>query len=278
MNEAADCRERHRALPDATGAAITGGMTDKDLLALAADLARQAGEAILAVRARGFETLQKNDNSPVTEADHAAERVIVAGLRAAAPEIPVVAEEEIAAGHVPATADAFWLVDPLDGTREFAALRDEFVVNIGLMRGGRPALGVVGVPAAGEIYGGIVGQGAWKRSKSGEHAIRARKPPPEGLTVIASRSHANEAKLAEFLNGKPIAAVTNIGSALKFCRIAEGLVDCYPRFGRTMEWDTGAPQAVLEAAGGSVRTLAGAPLSYGKPGWENPHFICFGRG
>ncbi len=252
-------------------------MSDEDLLALAADLARQAGEAILAVRARGFATLQKHDDSPVTEADHAAERVIVAGLRAAAPDIPVVAEEEIAAGHVPATASSFWLVDPLDGTREFAALRDDFVVNVGLVRDGRPALGVVGVPVAGEAYGGIVGKRAWKRDKTGEHAIRARAAPPEGLTVIASRSHANEAKLAEFLHGRTIAAVTNIGSALKFCRIAEGMADCYPRFGRTMEWDTGAPQAVLEAAGGSVRRLDGPPLDYGKPGWENPHFICFGR-
>ena len=251
-------------------------MTDPDLLELAAGLAREAGEAILAVRARGFETLQKHDDSPVTEADHAAERIIVAGLRAAAPEIPVVAEEEIAAGHVPARADAFWLVDPLDGTREFANLRDDFVVNIGLVRNGRPALGVVGVPAAGTLYGGIVGRGAWRRDASGEHAIRARKVPPEGLTVMASRSHANEEKLAEFLHGRTIAGVTNIGSALKFCRLAEGLVDCYPRFGRTMEWDTGAPQAVVEAAGGSVRTMQGEPLRYGKPGWENPHFICFG--
>jgi 3'(2'), 5'-bisphosphate nucleotidase len=255
---------------------MSPGMTDNDLLALAARLAREAGEAILEVRARSFETLRKHDDSPVTEADHAAERIIVAGLRAALPEVPVVAEEEIAAGHVPAQADAFWLVDPLDGTREFVNLRDDFVVNIGLMRGGRPALGVVGVPATGEIYGGIVGQGAWKRDAAGERAIRVRRAPPEGLTVMASRSHANEEKLAEFLHGKKIAAVTNIGSALKFCRLAEGLVDCYPRFGRTMEWDTGAPQAVVEAAGGSVRTLEGAPLLYGKPGWENPHFICFG--
>lgn len=251
-------------------------MTDPELLELAAGLARQAGEVILAVRARGFETLRKHDDSPVTEADHAAERIIVAGLRGAAPEIPVVAEEEIASGHVPERAEAFWLVDPLDGTREFANLRDDFVVNIGLIRRGSPALGVVGVPAAGEIYGGIVGTGAWKRDAAGERAIRVRRPPSEGLTVMASRSHANEEKLAAFLDGRKLAGVTNIGSALKFCRLAEGLVDCYPRFGRTMEWDTGAPQAVVEAAGGSVRTLQGEPLRYGKPGWENPHFICFG--
>jgi 3'(2'), 5'-bisphosphate nucleotidase len=251
-------------------------MTDTDLLALAARLAEEAGQAILAVRARGFETLQKHDDSPVTEADHAAEAIIVKGLREAAPDIAVVAEEEIAAGHVPEHAGVFWLVDPLDGTKEFANLRDDFVVNIGLVREGRPVLGVVGVPAAGQMYGGIVGQGAWKRDRSGEHAIRVRKPPTEGLTVMASRSHANEEKLAEFLHGKKIAGVANVGSALKFCRLAEGAVDCYPRFGRTMEWDTGAPQAVVEAAGGSVRTLEGAPLRYGKPGWENPHFICFG--
>src|SRR5579875_6691 len=164
-------------------------MSDDELLALAADLARQAGEAILAVRARGFETLQKHDDSPVTEADHAAERIIVQGLRAALPDMPVVAEEEIAAGHVPEHADAFWLDDPLDGTREFVNLRDDFVVNIGLMRAGRPALGVVGVPATAQLDGGIVGAGAWKRDASGERAIRVRRAPPEGLTVMASRSH-----------------------------------------------------------------------------------------
>ena len=253
-------------------------MTDAELLALAADLARRAGAVILAVRERGFETLRKSDASPVTEADRAAEAVIVAGLREATPDMAVVAEEEIAAGHLPDCGEAFWLVDPLDGTKEFAGLRDDFCINIGLVRRGRPVLGIVGAPARGEMYGGIVAtRQAWKRDAAGEHSIGTREAPEEGLAVLASRSHANDARLAEFLAGRKVAAIGNIGSALKFCRVAEGAADLYPRFGRTMEWDTAAPQAVLEAAGGSVRTLDGGPLGYGKPGWENPHFICRGR-
>lgn len=251
-------------------------MDDQALLSLAARLALNAGEAILAVRARGFAVLRKEDASPVTAADHAAEAIIVAGLRAAT-EIPVIAEEEVAAGRVTAPAEQFWLVDPLDGTREFTAGNDEFVVNIGLVRSERACLGVVAVPALGELFGGIVGKGAWKRTAAGEHVIAARLPPPEGLAVLASRYHGNQARLDAFLKGRKVASVTNFGSAVKLCRIAEGAADLYPRFGRTMEWDTCAPQALLEAAGGSVRALDGAPLRYGKPGWENPHFVCTGR-
>ena len=252
-------------------------MDDAALLNLAADLAKQAGAIILAVRTRGFDTLRKADASPVTEADHAAEAHIVAGLRRATPEIPVVAEEEMAAGLVPAAAAALWLVDPLDGTKEFAALRDDFAVNIGLVRHGRVVLGVVGVPAHGELFGGLVGVGAWKRTAAGESRIAARAVPEGGLDVIASRSHANDERLARYLAGRKVASIRNAGSSLKFCRLAEGTADLYPRFGRTMEWDTAAPQAVLEAAGGSVRVAeTGEPLLYGKPGWENPHFICAG--
>ncbi len=251
-------------------------MDDLALLSLAADLARQAGSVIMAIRARGFETLTKADASPVTEADHAAEALIVAGLRRAAPHIPVVAEEEMAAGHLPPSCSELWLVDPLDGTREFAAGRPDFAVNIGLVRDGRPVLGVVGVPAHGELFGGIVGGGAWKRDSDGKRAIAARRPPDSGLAVIASRALAADPQVARYLAGRNVASVSNIGSAVKFCRIAEGRFDLYPRFGRTMEWDSAAPQALLEAAGGSVRTLDGAPLGYGKPGWENPPFVCFG--
>ena len=252
-------------------------MDDSALLNLAAELAKQAGAIILAVRARGFDTRHKSDASPVTEADHAAEALIVAGLRRATPDIPVVAEEEMAAGHVPLHADAMWVVDPLDGTKEFAALRDDFAVNIGLVRHGRAVLGVVGAPAQGELYGGIVGVGAWKRSAAGERRISARAVPAAGMDVIASRAHANDERLAAYLAGRKVHSILNVGSALKFCRVAEGLADLYPRFGRTMEWDTAAPQAVLEAAGGAIRVIeTGAPLSYGKPGWDNPHFVCTG--
>lgn len=252
-------------------------MNDPALLDLAAVLAAQAGTAILQIRHDGFEVLRKQDRSPVTAADHAAEAIILAGLRAATPDIPVIAEEEVAAGHSTTATAQFWLVDPLDGTREFASGSDEFAVNVGLVRDGRVVLGAVGVPATGEMFGGIVGVGAWKRTAAGQKPIGVRAPPPEGLTVVASRHHGDTGLLDEFLQGRRVARMLNFGSSLKFCRLAEGIADLYPRFGRTMEWDTCAPQAVLEAAGGTVLTLDGTPLGYGKPGWENPFFICSGR-
>ena len=255
-------------------------MDDTALLELAADLARQAGDVIMAVRARGFETLRKADRSPVTEADHAAEAVIVRGLRAATPGIPVIAEEEIEAGIAPGGGDVYWLVDPLDGTREFAAGRDEFTVNIGLVRHGRPVLGAVDVPAYGELFGGLLGPPAqaWKQTAAGRMPILARDPPDGGMHVLASRHNADDPRLDDFLEGRNVAQVTNIGSALKIVRLAEGAGDLYPRFGRTMEWDTAAPQAILEAAGGVLCAMDGTPLRYGKPGWANPPFLCTGCG
>lgn len=252
-------------------------MNDAALLALAAGLAAEAGALILRVRAAGFATERKADASPVTEADRVAEALIVRGLRTAAPYLPVVAEEEVAGGAMVRRADSFWLVDPLDGTKEFTAGRDDFTVNIGLVREGRPVLGAVGVPARSELYGGLIGVGAFRRRQGGELPIRVRVSPPEGLAVLASRSHANDARLAQFLAGKPVASTGHVGSSIKFCRIAEGEADLYPRFGRTMEWDTAAAQAVLEAAGGAVHTLEGVPLGYGKPDWENPPFVAFGQ-
>jgi 3'(2'), 5'-bisphosphate nucleotidase len=251
-------------------------MNDETLLELAAGLALRAADVILAIRARGFAVSRKADRSVVTEADQAAEALIVAGLLAAVPEIRVVAEEAIAGGAIVASAPVFWLVDPLDGTREFTDGSDDFAVNIGLVRDGRIRLGVVGVPATGELFGGIVGVGAWKRRHGIETKVHARKVPAEGLTVLASRHHGDAARMEAFLAGRVVAKTVNYGSSLKFCRLAEGIADLYPRFGRTMEWDTAAPQAVLEAAGGTVCTLDGSPLRYGKPGWENPHFVCTG--
>ena len=253
-------------------------MDDAACLALAAELAAQAGTEILAVRQRGFQTHRKADNSVVTEADRAAEAIILAGLRFALPGCVVVAEEEFAAGYLIDAAAEFWLVDPLDGTREFTSGGSDFAVNIGLIRHGRPALGVVGVPVTGEIFSGIVGQGAWLQKAGRREPIHVRPTPPEGLTVVASRHHGDQARLDQFLNGQTVARVVNFGSSLKFCRLAQGQADLYPRFGRTMEWDTAAPQAVLEAAGGCVETLNGQKLRYGKPGWDNPHFVCRGGG
>ncbi len=250
-------------------------MNDTDLLALAAALAHQAADTIMHIRGRGFSTITKSDDSPVTEADHAAETLILQGLRAAA-DIPVIAEEEVAAGQSVRHDGCFWLVDPLDGTREFAAGRDDFTVNIGLVRDGRVVLGAVALPAYGELYLGLVGTGATRRDASREQAIQVRSPPPEGLAVLASRHYANDERLRAWLGSQRVASVGNIGSAAKFVRVAEGRADLYPRLGRTMEWDTAAPQAVVEAAGGSVCLFDGSPLRYAKPGWENPHFICRG--
>lgn len=247
------------------------------LLALAADLADRAGAEIRRLRAAGITVEHKADRSVVTEADHAAEAIILAGLRQALPGCVVLAEEEVAGGVVADAAPEFWLVDPLDGTREFSGGGDDFAVNIGLVREGRPVMGVVGVPATQTLYGGIVGQGAWRQKDGARVPIKTRPVPPEGLTVVASRHHGDQARLDAYLAGRIVARTVNFGSSLKFCRVAEGQADLYPRFGRTMEWDTCAPQAVLEAAGGAVLTLDGAKLRYGKPGWDNPHFVCWGR-
>lgn len=252
-------------------------MTDKELLDLAVRLVGLAAVEILEVQKAGFTVDEKADFSPVTVADMRAEKVITAGLRRAAADIPVIAEEEVAAGEITAAGTEFWLVDPLDGTREFAAGRPEFAVNIGLVRDGRVVLGAVASPATHEIYAGIVGAGAWKIAAGTWHPISARPAPPEGLTIVASRHYKDDPAMAAFLKDFEIASVTNIGSALKFCLVAEGKADFYPRLGRTMEWDTAAPQAVLEAAGGHVLTMDGAPMPYGKPGFENPHFLCWGR-
>ena len=253
-------------------------MTDTELLDLAMDLAARAAGVIMQVRSRGFITHSKDDLSPVTAADHESEAAIVGPLRAATPDIPVIAEEEVAAGLTQVDAPACWLVDPLDGTREFSKGLDDFCVCIGLVRHGKPVLGAICAPVTGLVWGGLIGSGAVRRDAGGTRAIRARAVPAEGLVVVASRHHADDARLGPFLAGRPIAQVINMGSALKFCRVAEGEADLYPRFGPTMEWDTAAAQAIGEAAGGVVTDMAtGMRLAYGKPGRLNGDFLCSGR-
>jgi 3'(2'), 5'-bisphosphate nucleotidase len=246
-------------------------------------IAAAAGARICAVREAGFEVIAKGDGSPLTEADLAAEGVIAEGLKAACPAIPVVSEEDAARATPPEEA-AFILVDPLDGTREFLGPTGEFTVNIALVAGGRPLAGVVYAPALGRIWQGAVGAGA----QAGELAagadpagiawrpIAARKRPA-ALVAVASRSHL-DADTRAFLAALPIAEHRSIGSALKFCLVAEGEADVYPRLAPTMEWDTAAGQAVLEAAGGRVTTPEGAPFRYGKAadGWRNGPFIAWG--
>jgi 3'(2'), 5'-bisphosphate nucleotidase len=246
--------------------------------------AQRAGGAIMVVYATDFAVRAKADASPVTVADETAEKIILADLAAIAPDIPVVAEEAVAAGRVPVIAERFFLVDPLDGTKEFVARRDEFTVNVALIENGEPVLGVVFAPARRELFWGDVRAG-----KAGHidadpdgtmpslgNAITARKPPPQGLVAVASRSHRSP-ETDTFLTNYPITDFRSIGSSLKFCVVAQGQADIYPRIGTTMEWDTAAGQAVLTAAGGRVTTLEGEPFRYGKPGFKNGNFVAWGR-
>ena len=242
-------------------------------------LAERAGIEVLDVYRRGFEVREKADESPVTEADERAERLILAGLAEIGPGVPVVAEESVAAGNIPDIAGRdFFLVDPLDGTREFVSGNGEFTVNIALVHDGHPLLGVVHLPALDASYWTDAAGAAWRCIENQEpERIHCRLPPADGLVVVASRSH-RDAKTDEFLRGYRVAELISAGSSLKLCRVAEGAADLYPRIGRTMEWDIAAGHAVLMAAGGSLTTLDGAPLTYGKPGLDNPHFVARGAG
>jgi 3'(2'), 5'-bisphosphate nucleotidase len=236
-------------------------------------LALEAGEAIMAVYATDFGHELKADASPVTEADLAAEAIIAAGLAKISPLYPVVAEEAAAAGSTPDVGGGpFWLVDPLDGTREFLDRNGEFTVNIALIEDGRPVLGVVHAPALEKTYTGIPGVGA----TGAGNPVTVRPCPAAGVTIVNSRRHGDSGAIDTLLRGHPVAERKTAGSSLKFCLIAEGSADIYPRFGRTMEWDTAAGHAVLAAAGGRVTGAAGAELTYGKPDFENPPFVAWG--
>ena len=246
-----------------------------------------AGAEIMRIYATDFAVDAKGDQSPVTEADQRAEAIILAGLARIAPDIPVVAEEEAAAGRIPATARRFFLVDPLDGTKEFISKNGEFTVNIALIEDGEPIQGAVFAPALGKLYWGARGEGAYMAEVSDgvmgiSTPIRVRLPSPEGLSAVGSRSHGGVETQA-YLEAFTVHDFVSAGSSLKFCLIAEGLADIYPRMGRTMEWDTAAGDAVLRAAGGRVETLDRGALTYGKRGraddsdFANPHFVAFGH-
>ncbi|EHH67188.1 3'(2'),5'-bisphosphate nucleotidase CysQ family protein [Gluconobacter morbifer] len=249
---------------------------DRALLALAFRLASEASTIINDIRARGFHTELKKDASLVTEADRASEEHILAGLRAACPSIPAIGEEEMSAGIQVSTGDTYWLVDPLDGTRGFSSGGRDFTVNIGLVRGDRPVLGVVALPGYGQIYTGGDGLGATRFENGRSEPIHTAAPPPEGLRVLASSHHGNTELLNRWLAGRKVSSVVKMASSVKFMRVAEGDADFYPRFGPTMEWDTAAPQAILEAAGGALLDESGQPLRYGKPERRNGSFYCTG--
>ena len=253
------------------------GPTDRALFEAFESIARQAGRAILALYGGSAGVRLKGDSTPVTEADLAADRVIAMGLAEWFPEVPVISEESVGnANSPPEGARRFFLVDPLDGTREFLERTDEFTVNIALVEGTRSVAGVVFAPALDECYvaaGGV----AWFIGKDGrrEGPLRARTKAASDTVILASRFH-RDAKTDAFIAGQSGARVVTAGSALKFGVLARGAADLYPRYGRTMEWDTAAGHAVLAAAGGSVRTFDGADLAYGKPGFANPGFIARG--
>lgn len=252
------------------------------MLAVFEALAVEAGAAIMAIRAAGINARFKNDQSPVTEADEQAEKIILDGLTSHYPDIQVVAEEATAAGNVPENLETrFFLVDPLDGTKEFVAGREDFTVNIALIENGVPIAGIVYAPARFVLYAGA-GNAAHKAAVDGQVGQRIPLEPQKQDSperVVASRSHMT-AETEDWLECRPGCRTVNIGSSLKFCLLAEGSADIYPRFGRTMEWDTAAGDAVLRAAGGITETLDGKPLLYGKRNqaddsdFANPHFIA----
>jgi 3'(2'), 5'-bisphosphate nucleotidase len=249
-----------------------------DLVEPAVTLAKQAGDAILEVYATDFDVQAKDDESPLTQADMASHRIIDKGLRELTPDIPIISEES---GLPPYEERrewrTYWLIDPLDGTKEFVSRNGEFTVNIALIDGNRPVLGVVHVPVSGKTYTGCDGVGAGVRNSEGEsRSINVTKESALPVRVVGSRSHRG-ASLDAFLDKLGEVEMLPMGSSLKFCVVAEGGADIYPRLGPTSEWDTAAAQAVVEQAGGAVLELDGRPLAYNaKEDILNPHFLVRG--
>lgn len=249
-----------------------------DLLQALGVVAAEAGRATLRFYGGDCAVSTKSDGSPVTQADLAAEAVILPALARLVPDATIVSEES--AGAAPVLADRFFLVDPLDGTKEFLSRNGEFTVNIALIDKGAPSLGAVFAPALDRLWLGAVGLGAWFVAADGARTALTARPAPPALVALASRSH-DDAQTNAWLRRLNVARRAAAGSSMKFCLIAAGEADVYPRLGRTMEWDTAAGDAVLRAAGGRVTQLDGRPLVYGKqaPGGEdfvNPGFVAWG--
>lgn len=248
--------------------------SDTELVSKVILIAQQAAEKINIIRHSSFKIEIKKDSSPVTEADQAAEKIILTALKTLTPSIPIIAEEEMSTGKRIETGSEFWLVDPLDGTRGFIKKSNNFTVNIGLIRNYKPVLGVVACPAYQEIFYGIVGHGAWKIDKNNQTSPIHVNHSSNGFRILTSSARNDNPKQQKFLKLFPIASINDVGSAIKIIHIAEGLADLHPRFNRTMEWDTAAPQAILEAAGGILHDFNNQPLRYKKPHWENHDFFC----
>lgn len=256
---------------------MTISHTDMQLMMNALiDPVRAAGDAIMTIHASGVAARDKPDGSPVTDADEAAEAILLAALAEVAPHIPVVSEEN-AASHAITAPDCFFLVDPIDGTREF--LRPDgngaFTVNIGLILAGAPVMGIVFAPAHDRLFTAIVGSGAAEISGDIRREIVTRDVPADGAVAVASRSHRDDAT-NDWLARHGITETVSTGSSVKFCLVAGGEADVYPRFGPTMEWDTAAGDAVLRAAGGRMEYPEGGIFAYGKPDYRNGPFIAYG--
>jgi len=256
-------------------------MIDKvaKLLPQLLSVAYEAGDILLHhYHAVELDVDHKIDGSPVTAADQEADALIIRQLMQIMPNVPVVSEESYAMGARVDRHGDHWLVDPLDGTKEFIKRNGHFTVNIAFIHQSRPILGVIAAPALDILYAGAEGKGAWKSLKKGSlQLIKVRQIPPEGLTAVVSRSHNEGQELSRFMAKFKIAKQVSAGSSLKFGLVAVGEADIYPRLGRTMEWDTAAGDAVLRAAGGCVEKITdGTPLQYGKPDLANPHFVAWG--
>ncbi|MFC4310329.1 3'(2'),5'-bisphosphate nucleotidase CysQ [Steroidobacter flavus] len=253
-------------------------MTQAELLANVVKLAQQAGDAILSVYSEQFEVTHKTDQSPLTVADLRSHEIISKGLRTLTPDVPVLSEE---ASDIPFEQrrewTRYWLVDPLDGTKEFVSRNGEFTVNIALIENHVPVLGIVHVPVTSTTYTGATGVGAFKQvDGQAPEPLRVRAPADSPLRIVGSRSHRGDT-LDKYLPKLAPYELVAVGSSLKFCLVAEGSADFYPRFGPTSEWDTAAAQAVVEAAGGVVVKTNGERLRYNtKADLLNPHFLVYG--
>jgi 3'(2'), 5'-bisphosphate nucleotidase len=249
-----------------------------DLLPQVESLAREAGAAILHHYETGAAVMMKSDGSPVTDADLASDAIIIPALEALTSDIPVVSEEGVEAGRpVDIAKGRFWLVDPLDGTKEFIARTGEFTVLIGLIEKGQPVLGVMYGPVTDQLYSGTAAGEAWSVSKEGREPLQARLPPESGQLSVTSSFRRPSEKMEKFLAGLPIGERIRRRSAFKFADIASGAADLYPAFGLSYEWDTAAGHAIVLAAGGQVTDVAGEPLRYGKPEFKNPDILVIGR-
>jgi 3'(2'), 5'-bisphosphate nucleotidase len=255
-------------------------LTEKQLAALLPEiesLARQAGAAILGLYQTGTPVIVKADGSPVTAADLASDAILTLGLENLTPDIPVVSEEGVEAGRIPdISGGSFWLVDPLDGTREFIAESGEFTVLIGLVEGGRPVLGVMYSPVRDVLTAAALPGTALEVAQGDRIALKVRRPPVDGRLTVATSYAKSSAKLEHYLGSQPIGERIVTRSALKFADVARGAADLYPGLGLSYEWDTAAGHALVLAAGGRVTAIDGSPLAYGKPDFRNPDILAVG--